>query len=186
MELANPVGADEACMHTLELDRPPGIIRAVSITGGEPLEQPGFVEAIAQGLKARIPVLLETNGIHHDAMRGLLGLIDIVSVDIKLPSTTGLDPLWDKHEAFLEILDGPEVSVKVVVGPDTPDDEVATAARLTVRCASHASFTIQPMTGRDGLSSVPGGRLLGMYLAASAEHKDVRVIPQSHKTLGVM
>jgi len=186
LELDNPAGADAVAGYALSLDEPEGMARAVSITGGEPLEQPDFVVELAGRLHGRIPVMLETNGLHHSAMRRLAGLVDMVSVDVKLPSATGLGPLWDEHEAFLAMLGGLEVWVKSVVGPDTPDEEVALAAGLVSRLLPGAPFVLQPATKRGGGLAVGGRRLLGMYEAARAGHGDVRVIPQAHVAMGVM
>jgi len=185
-ELPNPVDSEEVAGRVLELDEPAGAVRAVSVTGGEPLEQPGFVEAMALRLQGRLPVMLETNGLHHAEMRGLAGLVDMVSVDIKLPSATGLGPLWEEHREFLGTLAGVEAWVKAVVGPATPDSEVATAAGLVAEKLPSAMFVIQPLTTTDGAVGVPGPRLLEMYLAASRVHREVRVIPQAHVALGVM
>jgi len=185
-EIPNPVGADEVAETVRSLDDPAGVLRAVSFTGGEPLEQPGFVEALAGRLRDRLPVMLETNGLHHAEMRRLAGYVDMVSVDIKLPSATGLGPLWDEHREFLQAVKGVEAWVKAVVGPATPDSEVAKAAGLVAETLPVAMFVIQPLTSSDGMVGVPGSRLLEMYLAAARMHRDVRVIPQAHVTLGVM
>jgi len=45
-------------------------------------------------------IYLETNGIPFDALQHVIDLIDVVSMDIKLPSATGLRPFWKNTGNF--------------------------------------------------------------------------------------
>jgi len=102
----------------------------VSLTGGEPLLHHAFLKEWLPSARARFNIYLETNGIHYEHMREIAGLVDIVSMDIKLPSATGERPRWEEHRKFLSAAAGPALFVKAVVTRTTSDDDVATAARL--------------------------------------------------------
>ena len=73
-------------------------IHSISITGGEPLEQPDFLESFLK-LTRRFgkPHYLETNGLHPEALERILYLVDIVSLDIKRPSLCGVGDLFSVY-----------------------------------------------------------------------------------------
>jgi pyruvate-formate lyase-activating enzyme len=71
----------------------PDFVSAVSVTGGEPLEQVAFVEGILLELKGAYKILLETNGTLAEPFKRVKDLVDIVSMDIKLPSVSGMGAL---------------------------------------------------------------------------------------------
>ena len=101
----NPVDAGTAAGEILRVAREAGRIDTVSITGGEPLEQPEFVAELARLLAAAGKrVYLETNGIHARALKTVLPFVDTLAMDVKLPSATGAE-LWARHEAFLSCLE---------------------------------------------------------------------------------
>jgi 7-carboxy-7-deazaguanine synthase len=156
----------------------------LSVTGGEPLCQPEFLRAVLTLLKGRYKVLLETNGTLPEAMAQVRPLVDIVSMDIKLPSVSGQGLLWDAHAAFLRETAGLEVIIKVVVSSETPAWEVERAAEIVAEEAPVALMVLQPLTGPDGLPQT-GEWLAGLFEAAKGRLERVRVIPQVHKILGV-
>ena len=162
-----------------------GYNSAVSITGGEPLEQPDFLAALLVGLGGRFRILLETNGTLPDELSMVSRLVDVVSMDIKLPSVTGKGPLWDRHRAFIAECRGVELVVKVVVGPDTTLEEIGIAAEMAVDHSPSAVFVIQPLTSGDQLDDGVVKRLDMLYNEAARRLKRVRVIPQVHKLLKV-
>lgn len=162
----------------------PDFISAVSVTGGEPLEQVEFVEGVLLELKGAHKILLETNGTLAEPFKGVRDLVDIVSMDIKLPSVSGMGELWDAHAGFLDLCKGKELVVKVVVGPDTPLDEISLAAGMVSERAPGSVFVIQPVTS-DNMPGKSGDWLLGLYSEANKFLPRVRVIPQVHKLLKV-
>jgi hypothetical protein len=80
-------------------------------------------------------------------MRALDGLIDVVSMDIKLPSATGQKTRWDEHRKFLSATEGVERFVKAVVSGSTAPDEILSAARLVAEQDRTVPFIIQPVSG---------------------------------------
>ena len=181
----NPLSAAAVARAALDLEPFPGYSQAVCITGGEPLEQPGFLAAVLRELGGRLRVILETNGTLPDALARVRALVDVISMDVKLPSVSGLGPLWDAHRAFIGARGDKELVVKAVVSPETPLSEVAQAAALVAEAAPDAAFIIQPLAAPAGKTEVTAGLLAGFYAEARRRVRTVRVIPQAHRMLGV-
>ena len=180
----NPLSAGDVIKAVAAQEIAPGFNSALCVTGGEPLMQPEFVDELLSGLGGRFRVMLETNGTLPDALSAVIRHIDIISMDIKLPSVSGVGGLWDEHRRFLLGSAGKELIIKAVFSEKTSVDEVGTAARLCAEAAPGAAFILQPLTGADG--GLPDEqRVFGLYKEAKKYVKDVRVIPQVHKILKV-
>lgn len=201
--LFNPITADAAASAVLEAARADGSAAAVSITGGEPLEQGEFVLDVAARCKAGgLGLYLETNGLHEEEFAAILPHVDVVAMDIKLPSATGV-VAWKRHESFLShvVADpragrdnggGPEVFVKVVVDDRSTEREIASAARLVASADPRIPFVIQPesrtlMSKRTTPETLRRLRrlLVSSREVAAAVLDDVRVMPQVHKILDI-
>jgi len=161
----------------------PGIHHSVSVTGGEPLLQGEMLKELLPGLRALLPVYLETNGTLPDALAPLLPHLDHIGMDIKLPSAYGGAGLWDVHRAFLELAATAQVFVKVVIGSATLDEEIERSSALVASVDPAIPLILQPMTLPDGTISLPPIRMLELQ-ELCRELKEVRVIPQTHKFLG--
>jgi len=183
--LQNPLLAGAVAEMLADMEPAPGHFSALSVTGGEPLEQPEFVGAVLDALAGRYRVVLETNGTLAGAFAKVERFVDVVSMDIKLPSVSGLGPLWEEHRAFLETARHREMVVKVVFSGDTPLEEVGHAARLVAGYAPDAVFVLQPMSVSGRALPQPEDRLYALYMEARRSLGNVRVIPQVHKILGV-
>ena len=182
--VSNPLTARDVADAVKCQELRPHFISAVSITGGEPLEQVEFVEGILLELKGAYKTLLETNGTLAESFIRIRGLVDIVSMDIKLPSVSGMGELWDAHACFLDQCKGKEVIIKVVASHDTPVAEVSLAAGMVAEKAPGAVFVIQPVT-TDNPPEAGSDWLLELYSEANRFLEKVRVIPQVHKLLKV-
>jgi 7-carboxy-7-deazaguanine synthase len=152
----------------------------VSLTGGEPLLHHAFLKEWLASLRKVFRIYLETNGIQHDRMAELAGLVDIVSMDMKLPSATGERPRWDEHRKFLLAAEDAGLFVKIVVTKTTTDEDVRVAARLLAELDRRLPFIIQPAGGN--FAPAPADLVRFQHLAFSVL-EDVRVIPQLHKVL---
>lgn len=159
-------------------------IDGIAITGGEPLMQPEFLAALLAGDDLPHPRLLETNGMLPDALRRVLPGVDLVSMDIKLPSNTGERPFWDQHARFLAIA-GPKAYVKVLVDAGTAAGEVERAAALIAELAPRAAVFLQPITTADGMVDIDAATLERHYALTRDLLADVRVLPQTHKMMGI-
>jgi 7-carboxy-7-deazaguanine synthase len=193
--IENPVTAARAAKETLSLSGARNPVRSVSITGGEPLEQPDFVAALSRRLKGKgLRIHLETSGIEAAALPGVLEWIDVVAMDIKLPSATGKDH-WDAHREFLRTASRAarvEVFVKVVVDHTTPVVEIEQAIDLVSEAGARIPLVFQPESGAYLLERHgPAARKELSALLDLAQRRalgrleDVRVIPQCHKLLKV-
>lgn len=182
--LKNPLSSRAVMEAVFAQEIFPGFNSKLSITGGEPLEQPEFLRVLLEELEGSFTVLLETNGILAEALKGVIDFIDIISMDFKIPSTAGKGELWDRHRDFLGAAKNKELIAKVVVSSGTPAEEVGTAAKILAKSAPDALLVIQPvvLAAKSGPSSE---MLFEFYSSARQVLKNVRVIPQAHKILGV-
>jgi len=161
--------------------------QALSLTGGEPLQQADFLEAWLPSLGGASKILLETNGVLPGALARVIEWVDVVSMDIKLPSVTGMRPYWKEHVEFLRIARQKEVYVKVVVSNPTDLGELKQAIAIVEQEAPGIPFILQPVTPfgpvREG---IPEARLRELYEISKSSLEDVRVIPQVHAMLGLL
>lgn len=169
------------------LTRIPGGHHSFSITGGEPLlYADSFIEWFPL-LRTLLPIHLETNGTMHIALRQVKHLIDYISMDMKLPSTAGCtEQLWELHSLFLQEAYGGNVSVKVVVGEETSDDEIKEVCAVISSVDAALPLFLQPLSLPGGGVGIQAARLLHLQALASSRLSDVRVIPQMHKLLGAL
>lgn len=155
---------------------------SVSITGGEPLCQMTAVRDLSRNLV--VPVFLETNGTLPEELEDVIEYIDIISMDIKLPSACGGRSYWTEHARFLSIASTKTVFVKIVLTPEMGDGEFFRAIDLIAAANPTIPTILQPATGRDGRCQVDPFTSLDRQAFALSLLSDVRVIPQTHKMLG--
>ncbi len=191
----NPVAIADAIAACEALDL--GAHRFVSLTGGEPLLQPEAVAELARGLRGRGPrILLETHGLAAEALASVVDSIDVVSMDWKLasdvrrasdPRRGEVEAFHAAHERFLRIARrAPEVVVKLVVTPASEDAEIDEVAARIAGIDRALTVILQPVTPCGAVREAPSAqRVLEIFLRLSATLADVRVIPQTHKLVGV-
>ncbi len=182
-EVPNPVSPEQLTKLCTRLVIPGPARPTISLTGGEPLIQAPFLAEWLPSVKKRFFIYLETAGIHNEAMGKLRGLVDMVSMDFKLPSSTGLRPFWEEHGRFLEAAkDSSAVFVKAVITRDTNKDDILKSAGLIAQRNASIPLILQPV---DGPNAPDPGMLIGFQEAALKSIPDVRIIPQTHKILMV-
>jgi 7-carboxy-7-deazaguanine synthase len=198
----NPVALEDVVADVDSLARANAPVTVVSLTGGEPLEQPEFAAALVHALRAKgFRIHLETAGLHADALRRMIDDVDVIAMDVKLPSATGVEA-WDRHRDFLDVLRGSAfdparnpartIFVKVVVDPNGNPAEIDRAAELVAACGRSIPFILQPESGAlfaPGSTLADRRALLDLIdqgaRAAMRRLDTVRVIPQTHKVLHV-
>jgi Organic radical activating enzymes len=129
-------------------------------------------------------IYLETNGSLPRELSQIIHLVDLVAMDIKLPGTAGLPPLWEKHREFLAVARQKQVFVKIVVDEKTAPEEFDRAVGL-VKEAGEIPLIIQPVTRTNRKPGIGPERLLFFQERALGFLSDVRVIPQVHKMFGM-
>lgn len=151
--------------------------RSVSWTGGEPLLHPAFLAPLMRfAHKMGLENYLETNGTLPNAMRALEPLCDVVSMDIKLPSSTGR-ATWEMHKAFLK--EAPTGTfVKVVLTSKTTDAEWRQVLSLVK--GREGTLVLQPATRFGGVEPISPAKCLRFEDQARKVLSDVRVMPQWH------
>jgi organic radical activating enzyme len=153
---------------------------SVSITGGEPLLQPDFLKVFCHVLKkSKKMVYLDTNGTLPEALKMIIKDVDIIAMDLKLPSSTKQKAFWYEHKEFLKIAKQKEVFIKAVISLDTSAEDVVKAAKLVAAIDPKILFILQPnyLDLKKGVVA-----LCEDYQKSCAKYlKDVRILPQVHK-----
>jgi organic radical activating enzyme len=181
IQLKNPVPVVLLVEHINHLLVTPH--HSISFTGGEPLYRADFIHALASHLNCKL--FLETNGTLVDELAKVIDDIDIISMDIKLPSITGKE-LWNEHRDFLMLAKKKELYIKLVVSAETTRDEFHKAIALIKEIDSSIPFIIQPVTPVNGCNACPVDDVLQYQKCALEVLQDVRVIPQTHKMIDQM
>jgi len=156
----------------------------LSLTGGEPLIQSDFIYDFLKEAKFKKRfVYLETNGILHQNFVRLKHFIDVVAMDIKLPSATGAGSFWAQHEEFIKACAGKELMVKAVITLSTRSSDINKAITLIKKLDKNIGFVLQPNYRELGPKLI--ARCIDFNSLARQHLPNVRVIPQVHKMLGI-
>ena len=170
--------------------------RTVSLTGGEPLVQADFLQALLPALQ-RLDrrTYLETSGTHPHLLKRVIDHCDVVAMDIKLPSAIGRE-FWAEHEEFLKIA-GDKAFVKLVLTAQSGEEEVARVIQLLAGLDPIPPLVFQPVTaisdlearlkketGPDGRPPAPH-RLVSWWETARQKLPHVKVISQMHPIWGM-
>jgi 7-carboxy-7-deazaguanine synthase len=154
---------------------------SISFTGGEPLCQAKAIREMIPKIKGRI--YLETNGTLPNELELVLPYIDIISMDIKLPSIIDQE-MWQQHRDFLRLANDRNVFVKIVITDKTHEEEFNHAIKLIAEVDKNIPLIIQPVTPIQDCEGVTPDEVLLWQEKALTVLNDVRVIPQTHKFIG--
>jgi len=184
---ANPMALDDVLQLLREWQRNwPDIHHSISITGGEPLLYVEILKQWLPGLKSILPIYLETNGTLPDALSMIINHLDHIGMDIKLPSTSGHAGLWEVHRLFLQVASQKKTVVKAVVGSETSNSEIIKCCEIILSVDKNIPLILQPVTLQDGKPGISSLKTLELQEVASRYLTEVRVIPQTHKFLGLL
>ncbi len=188
LTLENPLGVDIVADVIKEFWSP--ATKHVSLTGGEPLLQSRFIRRLAEVID--LPLYLETNSTLPDAASDVAGLIDVAACDIKLEESgmeDDCDLLRDKTLRTIEIFNNNNCSVfvKIIILPQTTSATLISAIKSIAEINPEIPLVLQPITPPRNQSERPSPKnITEMMDAASRYLRDVRIIPQTHRLLGVL
>ncbi len=160
-------------------------IHSVAITGGEPLLQYQFLSQFLPRLKDRgYKVYLETNATLPDAYSLVANWIDVVSADVKIPSVWNIGEQWDVHRRFLTQVSLKSMLIaKVVLSSKVQEEDFEPLVDLLFSIRRDMIVVLQPMWPVDELCLKIC--MLWQERLMRVLDKEVRVVPQVHKFLGV-
>ena len=164
----------------------------LAITGGEPLLSADFLkEFLPLFLRHHSRnIFLETNGTLPDELEKVVDYIDYVSMDFKLPSSSGsVLGHWNEHKAFIEILESKDkdLSVKAVVSNSTTMDDIKKMKDLLNKVDKEFMVVLQPVTPVGESVKVPDEEMLFYFkeFLKKGTDKEVMIFGQIHKCLGI-
>lgn len=188
----NPMTPQDVIRHIKHLRTPD--THSVSLTGGEPLLAGNFLADVARACKRKgLSTYLETCGIDSEAMAKVIPHVDIAAIDIKLPDHGTVERskwlrLFEEELSCIRLASqrGVRTFVKIVALSSSSPKTVGRVCKRLMRVAQ-VPLVIQPVTPAGKVRSSPpmthSYRLA--QAAARAGVKDISIIPQLHKVLGV-
>ena len=156
---------------------------SISLTGGEPLLHWGVINELARRLSGA-KIFLETNGTLVDELERVIDVIDVVSMDVKLPHSIGRD-VFEEHRRFMSIARRKDLYVKVVLDGETTVEEFDRAVEVIGSVSRDILLILQPVTPVKDIRAVGSSDVLKFQARALRRLSDVRVIPQTHRLIGV-
>jgi organic radical activating enzyme len=157
---------------------------SIAFTGGEPLLQKDFLkEVLILTRKEGYKNYLETNGTLPGELEELIDFVDVVAMDIKLPSSAGMGNLWMLHRKFLKVASKKEVFIKAVICQSTKEMDLKDALDLIREVNLSAVLVLQPNSYED----------LEALTKKCEKFKELCrkgsvtacIIPQMHKIVGI-
>ena len=157
---------------------------SVSFTGGEPLLQVDFLkEVLKLSCTDGYKNYLETNGTLVGELEKVIDYLDIVAMDLKLPSSTDMGMLWGMHRKFLKVASKKEVFLKVVICQSTEEEDLIEALWLIKETAPSTILVLQPNSLED-YRQMQEKLETFRYICEKADITAC-IIPQVHKIAGV-
>ena len=153
-------------------------VHSISVTGGEPLLQVDALKELLPRLEA--PVYLETNGTLPKHVEEVADYVTYFAVDYK--------PGFDKEFTdFLQVIQGrSNVFVKYIVQRDFNILEVQKMAKIMAAFDPDMPLILQPVTPFASIKAKATPQDISRaYTASRQKLSDVRIIPQTHKFMGV-
>lgn len=188
-EYANPVSVSQV-LGWVKDQNIPRLHDSISITGGEPLLHAKFLQQLLPLLRSTgLPIYLETGGHRPQQLSSIIEHLDLVGMDIKLPSVSG-ESHWVAHQKFLNVCveQGCEVFGKIIVSQTTLTEDLAQAANLIAEIDPNISVFLQPVSALEqphhGNPSPPlPEQMLEWQALLKQSLVTVRVVPQTHKAI---
>lgn len=160
-------------------------IHSICLTGGEPLMQADFIKDFLESIHPfDFKIYLETNGTLPEELRKVLPLVDIIAMDFKLPSFSGLKDYWQEHEQFLSLALQKDVFVKMVIAKCTQIREIDHACDVLLKVGARVPIVLQPNWVESDEELL--GKMIGLKKRFGfAGMENVKILPQAHKYAGI-
>ena len=186
-DAANPLDVKSLLKIVEDLRTPD--LHSLSLTGGEPLLQAGFIEEFCSESVDRI--YLETNGTLPSAAKKVASHIDYACVDLKdetaLPYSGWQNVLESEIETIEILMDsGAAVFAKIVVTQGTSVETIAGDAEKLAEIG--VPLAIQPVTTTDDAEKISRKKLF-TFSEAAAQYlnaDDITLSFQTHKQIGIL
>jgi len=160
------------------------------LTGGEPLMYADFLAEFLPFCRkfAETPVYLETNGTMPLELEKVIDSVDIIAMDVKLPSSTGhMLGVWDDIKKFARLSEKKELFLKAVVTDTTTIEDIKKMAEVILSLRKKHTVVLQPVTPVPGAADEADEEMLiffKKYLEKETA-SDVMILGQVHKLLGI-
>jgi organic radical activating enzyme len=157
-------------------------IHSISLTGGEPLLESEFLYNFLPQINQKI--YLETNGTLVKELEKIINFVDIISMDIKLSSTTKMKELFELHKNFIEVAIkyNKEIFLKVVFDENLTEQEIIKTIDIAKK--HKLLIVLQPKMEGEKIK-LPSSFIFSTYYKFIKEYQNVRLIPQVHKFLEI-
>jgi len=164
-----------------EVNKHPNV-HSLSLTGGEPLLESSFLKEFLKLTNKKI--YLETNGTLYQNLCEIIDYTDIISMDIKLPSCSNNNILWDKHKNFLDIAvnHSKEIFCKVVFDENITNNEIIKTIDLVK--SNNILIVLQPKMNGEILNIKPEF-IRNTFYRFNERYSNIRLIPQVHKFINI-
>ena len=186
----NPLSVDDLMEWVSLLDHKKNN-RHVSLTGGAPLLQAKFLCELLPRLENEgHHIYLESAGDLPQKLKAIIEYLDVVAMDVKLSSVTHEKNTFPAHWQFLSCLRKYDVEsfVKLVVSDETDERELMEAVKGIHKSGGQDTIVIlQAMSETDRVSNIPSvQQLMRWQEKIAGVLPNVRVIPQTHKMMGML
>jgi organic radical activating enzyme len=157
---------------------------SISFTGGEPLLQIEFLKDVLKLTHEKgFKNYLETNGTLFWELKLVIGYVDFVAMDLKLPSSTGMGDLWWMHRKFLEVASQKEVFLKAVICNSTIEYDLREGIKLIRKVNDSAILVLQPNSYENNAELIHKTHTFKDLCIQ--EKVTALVIPQIHRVLEI-
>ena len=188
-KLKNPVSVVQLIREISDLNEI--LHHSISLTGGEPLLHRAFLKEFLTEFKnlfPKIKIYLETNGTLIDELVLIMENIDIISMDIKLKSSTGEEFPFKKHKKFIETAQkyNKEIFAKAVITGKISNEEINEISNFMKSFEKKIPLILQPVSSENTELLLSSRNILEIQEKFLKKLNDVRVIPQVHKFLDLL
>ena len=161
------------------------------LTGGEPLLYANFLVEFISMYKKHFShkIYLETNGTLPLELKKVMKCVDIISMDIKLPSSTNATTeVWTEHKEFISIAKEKELIVKAVITDSTTIDDIKKMGAIVKDSKDEVTVVLQSVYAKEEESIQEADEEMLLFFKEYLKKetgKNVLVLGQIHKYLSL-